>query len=173
MCVIIVKPAGVEMPCNDILHAAAIANPHGFGFATPNHVYKNLSYDKFIERLSKVPAATPCIMHFRYATHGSIKQSNCHPFRCGNLIFAHNGVLSLQPIGDMTDSETCLRQVVAPAVRRYGLDDDRTHQIINQAREGSRFALLQGRKLRLYGDFKIAGGCYYSNFNFLRVLKYA
>ncbi len=174
MCVIIVKPAGVAMPSTDILRAAAIANPHGFGFATPNHVYKNLRYDKFIDKLSKVPASMPCIMHFRYATHGSVKQSNCHPFRRGDLIFAHNGVLSIQPLGDMTDSETCLQQVVAPAVHKFGLDSQQAESIINEAREGSRFAIMQESSVRLYGDFKLANdGCYYSNFNFRYALKYA
>lgn len=44
-------------------------------------------------------------MHFRFATHGSVRNRNCHPFRDGDLFFAHNGVLPYPSVGDRTDSE--------------------------------------------------------------------
>lgn len=176
MCVIIVKPAGVALPASDVLNAAAKANPHGFGFATSTRIFKSLNLNAFMRELAKVPAFEPCIMHFRYATHGSIKRANCHPFfmgdaMLGNVVFAHNGILDVEPVGDMTDSETAFRYIIYPAICDYGFGSAEADQIINEARGFSKFALMNGSDVRLYGNFEQAGdGCYYSNYNFVRYL---
>ena len=124
MCVIIVKPAGVKMPSNEIINAAYHANPHGCGLISPSVFYKGLSYRSFKKHLQKVREDEPCIIHFRLATHGSIKRANCHPFNRGDVWFAHNGILNIQPIGDMTDSETALQKVIYPAIVKYGYGSD-------------------------------------------------
>ena len=71
MCVIIVKPAGVKMPSNEIINAAYHTNPHGCGLVSPSVFYKGLSYRSFKKHLQRVREDEPCIIHFRLATHGS------------------------------------------------------------------------------------------------------
>lgn len=168
MCVIIVKPAGVKMPTNEIINAAYHANPHGCGFASTNHHYKGLSIKSFKKHLAQVSDYEPCIIHFRLATHGSIKRANCHPFNRGDVYFAHNGILDVKPIGDMTDSETAFQEVIYPAIEKYGYGSKGMDVAVAKVIGYSKFAFLKGDDVRIFGDF-IAGddGCYYSNLRFL------
>ena len=168
MCVIIVKPAGVKMPDSAIINAAYTANPHGCGMVSTNVHYKGLSLKSLKKHLKQVSDDEPCIIHFRLATHGSIKTANCHPFHRGNVWFAHNGILSIKPVGDMTDSETAFQNIIYPQIALYGYGsaemDDAVYSVIGY----SKFAFLQDDKLRLYGDFiKQDDGCYYSNLRFM------
>lgn len=121
MCLLIYKPKGKAIPSKYVLKAAALANPDGFGFATPTRYIRTLDVDKFMREIEKVSSEDPCIIHLRYATHGSIKKTNCHPFRKDGVTFAHNGILNIDPIGDKTDSETAFLLYILPAVKHYGL----------------------------------------------------
>lgn len=169
MCVIIVKPAGVPMPSNELINAAFVANPHGCGFVSPSRHYKGLSLDSLKRNLRKVPASEPCIIHFRLATHGSIKRANCHPFRRGDLWLAHNGVLDWPARGDMTDSETALDEILYPAMCEYGYNSESFDDVVHDVIGYSRFAFLKGDELKIYGNFVQAdNGCLYSNTIFLR-----
>lgn len=170
MCIICVKPAGVQMPPKAILDRCARLNPHGFGFATKDRIYKTLDYDAFKRELAKIDRYETVILHFRYATHGSIKLENCHPFRDDKtgVSFAHNGILDIQPIDDMTDSETAFRTRIVPIIREHGFQSSEfifeNYKIIG----GSRFAYInQKGEYRLYGTFVQHKGCWYSNRNFL------
>jgi hypothetical protein len=170
MCIIIVRPAGVKMPPKATLDRCAALNPHGFGFATKDRIYKTLSYSDFISEIKTIDKNDTAILHFRYATHGSIKTANCHPFRDDDtgVSFAHNGVLSIVPIKDMTDSETAFRTRIVPVIKEFGFDSDEfiieNHNIIG----GSRFAYIDKEgEYRLYGSFFQYRGCWYSNRNFL------
>lgn len=75
MCVIIYKPAGKELPSLDILDKAYRRNPHGCGIVSPNVLYKGLSYTSFKKNLKRCNKEEPLLIHFRYATHGSVKKS--------------------------------------------------------------------------------------------------
>lgn len=167
MCVIIAKPAGVKMPETSTLRACAFTNPHGFGIVSPNVRYKGLDFSHFLHVAKTVSDDEPCIMHFRFATHGSIKPANCHPFLRGDVFFAHNGVLNVTPYKDKTDSETAFDKFIYPAIVEYGFDSDEMNYVINRLIGSSKFAILKGRKLRLYGNFlQDHDGCFYSNFHF-------
>lgn len=167
MCVLIVKPKGVKMPSNSILRQAYKANPHGCGFATQNKFFKSLDFDLFMTELSKVSDDEDVMIHFRLATHGSIKRSNCHPFKANDVVFAHNGILDIMPIGDMTDSETAFLHIIYPAIQRYGLDSKQTEDAIYSIIGYTRFAIIQGDDVRLYGDYQQIDGVYYSNLRFM------
>lgn len=168
MCVIIVKPSGVNLPSDVLLKAAYNVNPHGCGFVSPTTFYKGLSYDRFKEHLTHVSIDEPCIIHFRLATHGSIKRTNCHPFKHRDIYFAHNGILSIKPIGDKTDSETALQTIIAPAIETYGWNSPEANKIINQTCGHSKFALMRNDEVLLFGQYIHAkNGCYYSNYRFI------
>lgn len=172
MCVIIVKPAGQQFPSDDILRRAHAYNPHGCGFASTNHHYKGMDFDKFLEHLHKVDESEACIIHMRYATHGSIKTANCHPFRDRGVWFAHNGILPITPIGDMTDSETAFRTEIAPVIRECGFGSKDMDEIATEVAGVSRFAFLKGKDIRTYGRFFKMRGCEYSNLNFMPRFAY-
>lgn len=176
MCVILFKPKGQAMPGIDVLRACFRANPHGVGFVTPGQFYKTMSYEKFIDKIGQVSDDEPCIIHFRYATHGSIKTANCHPFKGSirghkPIYFAHNGVLSIRPIGDMTDSETAFQTKFLPVAKEYGLRSKELEEVVEKYRGGSRFAFMQGDKVSLFGNFVQREGCYFSNLNFTSYLN--
>lgn len=167
MCVIVFKPAGTEMPKNEIIRACARANRDGFGFCTPTKFYKSTSFERFREQLAKVETDEPCIMHFRYATHGNVCKGNCHPFKQGDVYFAHNGVLSIRPYAGKTDSETAFLKYIYPAIAKHGFHSSEADKAIEDTIEGTRFALMQGEDVRLFGDFKQIEGCFYSNERFM------
>lgn len=154
------------MPDGRIIEACARANRDGFGFCTPSKSYKTLSFRKFKTELENVRFDEPCIMHFRLATHGSVKKSNCHPFNIGDTWFAHNGILSVEPMRDKTDSETAFVRYLYPNIEQYGLFSQELDRAVYNIIEGSRFAFMQGEDVRLFGDFVEMCGCYFSNLRF-------
>lgn len=169
MCVIIVKPAGVKIPSRNVLRAAYLANPHGCGFVSTNHAFKTLYYEEFIGRLAEVDDSEACIIHFRLATHGSIKRSNCHPFKKGDVYFAHNGILGIEPVGDKTDSETAFIRYIYPAIKKHGMDSADTDCMIKRIIGYSKFAIMKAgsHEVKTYGNFtQWRDGCLYSNFRF-------
>lgn len=173
MCVIIIKPAGIEMPSYEILKACYESNSHGSGFVSETMHYHSMNFLDFYKHLCKVPKSENCMVHMRYATHGSKKLSNCHPFynKATDTWFMHNGILDIEPIGDKTDSETAFIKLFVPAIKRYGFDSpelsDRVFDIIG----GSKFVFMHDGKFRLYGDFKKIDGVFYSNLIWQRHLR--
>jgi len=169
MCVIIVKPVGIELPDRNTLERAAIFNPHGFGFCTGGKLFKTLSFRVFVKELYKIDISESCIIHFRYATTGSVKRANCHPFEANGIYFAHNGVINVRTKNDMTDSETFFRDYFIPAVNQYGYNSEILQLFINSHSGFSRFAMMKNKEISMYGDFQKFEGCYYSNLRFLNL----
>lgn len=164
MCVIIFVPAGAKLPSKSELLSAHRLHPHGCGFACKSMHYKGMNFQRFYERLQHTPLNEDLIIHFRYATHGSVGVKNCHPFKYKGMWFAHNGILDIEPREDMTDSETAFRDILAPAAITYGLDSKEFAEIESKVRGSSRFAFIgKDGKGRLFGDFEEYRGRYYSN----------
>lgn len=155
------------MPSADIIEAAHNANPHGCGFVTPSIFYKGLNFETFKQHLAHVAKEEPCIIHFRLATHGSIKRANCHPFREDDIYMAHNGIFhNAKCHSDMTDSETVLINIISPVIHNLGWNDRKAHRIIAETCGGSRIALMYNGEIRLFGRFNQIDGCYFSNLRF-------
>lgn len=116
MCVLIARKSGSNWkPNEDERENAWQANPHGFGvgYALDGILYigKALTIDHAQSLIACLPDNVPALLHWRYATHGSVSEANCHPFAFlgGAWIGAHNGVLSQQVcLPDKTDSESYL-----------------------------------------------------------------
>lgn len=175
MCVIIYKPVGIDMPSIEVLNAARRANPDGCGFVSTRFYKRTMNYKAFLCALSKVGKDEACIIHFRLATHGSCKTSNCHPFRREDVFFAHNGMLNVKTKADMTDSETVFNNWIYPAILNYGWHSRTTADIVEQLRGASKFAMMRkgDRGALLYGDFILENdGCYYSNLRFKHFINY-
>lgn len=169
MCVIVVKPAGKSLPTKTDLKRMFNINHDGCGFATPSATYHTMDFEDFYAHLKKVAKKEPCIIHFRWATHGSVKVQNTHPFydKATDTYFAHNGILGVEPKGDKTDSETAFRKYLVPAIKKGGFDGDDLRYAVYNIIGGSKFAFLHGNKLKLFGSFLEYGGCLYSNLRHL------
>lgn len=163
MCVIIIKPEGFKLPGEQELYYAKQCNPHGFGFVTEKRLFKTLDFNEFMKEIKKVRRDENCIMHFRLATHGSIKKANCHPFKKGNIAFCHNGVLSIQPDGDKTDSQTAFDNILYPIADAYGLDSPELARAAKSIIGASKFAFMQEDKIVTFGRFMTYEGRLYSN----------
>lgn len=168
MCVIIYKPAGVKLPNWDILDKAQARNNDGCGFCSPNINYKGLSYASFKKKIKLVGENDPVLIHFRFATNGSVKRSNCHPFfdKGTETYFMHNGILSVRSYNDMTDSECAFDSYLKP-VLASGIDSYQLEFVVQRIIGGSKFAFMQGDKVKLFGDYVSYDDCYYSNLRFL------
>lgn len=171
MCVIIYKPKGALMPSKSLLDKAQRFNPHGCGFCTPTKTYRGLSYAEFTKKLKQV-GDEPVLIHFRFATHGSLKKTNCHPFydKKTDTYFMHNGILPINSENDMTDSEIAFRQILQPTIKDYGLSSPELIEEVDEIIGFSKFAFMQNEEVNIYGDFRLYEGCYFSNLNFLRQL---
>lgn len=165
MCVILYKPAGVQMPNESVLYQCYRINRDGMGFCTPTMVYHTLSYLDLIRALEIVPVDEPCVIHFRWATHGSVKVSNCHPFVAGDVKFAHNGVLPIKSVDDKTDSEIAFNKYIYPAICKYGFESPKADKVINEVAGSSRFAIMKGDEVELVGRWYMKKGVYFSNLN--------
>lgn len=178
MCLLIAKPAGESIPLEHLENAAK-SNPHGAGIAWHDgkRVCINRAPDKKPEELAETLdklTGCPAIIHFRYATHGSINKANTHPFRLANGgAMAHNGVIhDLTHRKDESDTRAFIRQVVNPLLS-HGFDTagEDFLLIVSRAIEG-------GGKLAFLspiGELSIAceelgewdGGSWYSNDSYL------
>lgn len=106
MCILIYKPADVELPEVMITNSAS-ANPHGWGYASivdgAIRTAKGLSFykDRFEDGRSPmevIRSLTPyeSIVHFRITSRGATSLENTHPIWTGNgqIYMAHNGTIN-------------------------------------------------------------------------------
>lgn len=159
------------MPKREILDACAMANPDGFGFASEMDYYKTMSYGRFLDRLEMVRTDEACIIHFRLATHGSKRRGNCHPFKVGDLYFAHNGVLPITPDFDKTDSETAFRRYLAKPAAAYGLDSWQLNRAVDAIIGPSKFAFFRDGEIATFGSFVTIDSVRYSNTRWQRYMR--
>ena len=171
MCVIIVKNKGIEMPTEAEMRLAYEHNPHGWGFVSSNGLFAHgMYFNEFLSLVRYVGIEDACIIHFRIATHGSVKVENCHPFR-GRVdgepvYFAHNGILPIRARKDMTDSETEFRDTLLPAMRLFGFGSMMFDQMVARRIHSSKFAFMKDGKIRVYGRWiKEDNGLLWSNLN--------
>jgi len=177
MCVIIYKPTNRELPDRELLKLAYHVNHDGIGLVSPEVNYKGFSFDRFMRVLKTCKEKEPVLIHFRWATHGSIARKNCHPFHDSqtDTWFMHNGVLPIESSRDMTDSEIFFRSEVVPVLKagqflsngKSPLDYFRLQEVIDPYASSNRFAMLCGRDVRLFGQWYGYDGLFCSNLRFL------
>lgn len=121
MCLAILQPAGTETPLQR-LRTASVNNPDGCGFAYLRggkvQTRKGRTWAEieaaYLAAVRRYGDRSPFLVHFRWATHGSISHRNTHPFRLadgGAMI--HNGIISNvdQPEG-VSDTRHFVRTVI-------------------------------------------------------------
>lgn len=192
MCIIIHKPKGKSLDLAT-LKRCWDRNPHGAGFMFTNNgaVYGNKGYMKFEEliggltgsgffRRGKLTGKHAVTIHFRLASHGSIKPSNCHPFPVTNDLevvkakyweadcgVAHNGIINIECDKklDISDTMTYVIRRLAEIYDR--LSEPAVYRKMAQETAGSRmFVLYPDGSYVLSGEWVEEGGVLYSNMGF-------
>jgi len=196
MCVIILKPAGEQMPSDDDLRRCFAANPDGAGFMYPRngkvHVSKgHMNLDDLMRELRELESVKdmPVVIHCRIGTQGPNNRALTHPFpisdsekaltACrweGDRALVHNGIIPL------TSSWTSYRSKVKEQfsdtlyfVRDYAslicnTDDwhaDRDKLTLLASLAESKLAILESNgHWETIGHFVEHEGCLYSNESF-------
>jgi hypothetical protein len=140
-------------PKKKYLNCACDSNPHGFGFAfhtgkkifTFHSLDKNETIENFYKMRAKYPEAW-AMFHARYATHGSVKVENCHPFKVANsakTILGHNGILPLKPkIGDDRSDTKLFAEDFLPVFGLENLDDESFFNELEDFCAGSKLVIF-------------------------------
>ena len=188
MCLIISKNAGNRLPKKGWFRCAEVNNPDGIGLAwsdgqgTVNIKKGFKTIDDFIDFFYKtVTKEMSCIVHFRWATHGSTGPGNCHPFpvvndraellkidtSCG-LAMAHNGVFAeygYDAKETLSDTQRFILDILATKVVKNNLRDITIQKLIaEKVGPGNKLAFLYGDgEIVLIGDFHSHKGSQFSN----------
>lgn len=105
MCVIVTAAQGAMPEPADLL-AMSEHNPDGGGVSWHDgerlRVFKNVDPLKVVGFIYSHWAQlrdAPCLIHFRFATHGAVEPRNCHPFYTDRGYVAHNGIAHNYTVG--------------------------------------------------------------------------
>jgi hypothetical protein len=125
MCLIIHKPADIEIP-SWVIESAHESNSDGVGIMSEGSALKwrHLEPETIIKKVAEYTDKNMAI-HFRYATHGKVNKSNAHPFRLKNKGYLmHNGVLSAYAPKDRKSNKSDTRNFVDtfcnPMISKHG-----------------------------------------------------
>lgn len=118
MCILIASTDG-ELPTLAELYSCEDSNPHGIGIAWANgetlEIRKAMNLTAFLPMLAEKPEEAPYVLHFRYATHGTVNLENCHPFKIGShTVVGHNGILPWRSTETMSDTRCFARDILKP-----------------------------------------------------------
>jgi len=184
MCIIIYKPRGVDLPIEKYLYNSFSNNADGCGFMYPEsngvRIKRGyMDYDSFKNAIYQIPNVKDIdvVIHFRWATHGSVVPKNTQPFPVttsyseikkvdtfSEFGFTHNGVMGwLQGTPeDMTHdiSDSIIFGRLIAELRE--IDIKLVYKLLKTFGRGQRYALMNAYETRLYGDFHEHEGCFYS-----------
>lgn len=189
MCIIAVKPSGVDMPSEEIIDTMWSHNYDGAGYmwADNNKVHINkgfmnlASLKESLRRFSKTHdvKTTPVVLHFRIKTDGKINAEQTHPFpitsnpdmltatTCDTkLAVAHNGIIRNKPKNGMSDTMEYIVDALAKfrAIDKQFYKIDAYKDLIRNYTSWSRFAFLDNTgHIETIGDFIEDNGILYSN----------
>lgn len=180
MCIIIVKPAGVEFPTEQIFKNCWSSNRDGFGamWRTEDgsiQIDKGYMTERAVidwrEKYKEKLLNTDVVMHFRFGTHGTNTAGNTHPFPLSNCVddlrrlwfkcergLAHNGVLNEFGRDKSTLSDTMI------FVKYLSNMHAKTFVGTAISRQFGKFVLLTEHDTLLFGDFNDDKGIFYSNY---------
>ncbi len=182
MCVAIYKPKNVQLPSLETLKQCWDENPDGAGFAMLTvgekyaiEIHKGyMTWKSFVSAFKKYRLADfdgELLLHFRIATHGGISPGNTHPFSITqdinllkhpnvltNYALIHNGILPIEPQGDISDTMELCRRLA-------GLHRDipAIFNLINGMIGNNKIAIMTRDKVHLLGEWQDVDGVYFSN----------
>ena len=186
MCVIIHKPAGIQLGKSSsdllrILQDAAAMNRDGFGIQawdkqSGGKLVTNWKHATDQAKILEVAYTNldrvdlEVVAHWRLATHGEIIEANCHPFPINSkLSFFHNGVLSgfgsVQKGREKSDTLDFVESVLRPQFGRWRSKPSEWHsKLLAKHSLGQRFAVTNHRgEVWRFGSWVEQDGVWYSN----------
>ena len=173
MCIIAIKNRGVQFPSEETIKHMCENNPDGFAMVynirgDKTRVIRSLNSDDIFEAYKQLLKHSykkvAFFMHARIKTHGTININNCHGWYSDEckMHFAHNGILKITNRGDMTDSETFLRDIFTPAFLYRGWEGAKL--AIDACIGTSKFVFMEDDgTIHHYGPYKEDDGMLYSN----------
>lgn len=198
MCVIAIKPKGVDMPSETWIENMWWANHDGAGFmyATGKKVIINKGYmelNDFNKAIAELGAErnlkdTALIMHFRIGTAGGNIPANTHPFPISDSIpvlqkltcatqlgIVHNGIIPVTPRQkDISDTMEYIASTLAP-LYRYDNEFYRSKELLQMIgnQTASKLAFMNPKgEIFTVGSFIEDKGLLFSNASYNSVLYY-
>ncbi len=123
MCLIIYKPAGIEIPSSLIINAYQ-DNHDGWGIMSQHdnqiQLTKGFSLQSLQTEINNYDLSQELYVHLRKATKGAIALDNCHPFQVTpDLYLMHNGTIDIE-INDNKISDTkSFVNLISPMLKNY------------------------------------------------------
>lgn len=181
MCIIVYKPAGIDLPNELTLFQCGIENPDGIGI-----MYRD-DYDRvciikgfydivdLLDTLDDIPDIKnkDLAIHFRYATHGEISPGNCHPFPITKKIrdlrktrlacsagIMHNGIVNNMTHTNKTLSDT---MIAIKIISDTGVDSISSKTIL----KSGKWLIMDKDNVSISGEFIYDNGVYYSNYGYI------
>lgn len=188
MCIIVYKPAGVQLPPRQTLENCFDNNPDGAGFMvkTDTGVKIDKGYFNFTELYEALTEQdlTPYDVgvHCRITTHGATCKKNCHPFVIASKLktirktnttadsaVMHNGILHAVDVptgSNLSDTVIFTRDILANIRAIYNgpiTTSRRACEIVNSLIGASKLLIMDGDGVKMFGNFIPENGVYYSN----------
>lgn len=191
MCVIAAKPAGIDMPSDEIIENMWKRNSDGAGFMYAQggqvHIEKGfMTLDRFKQKLKEIDKKyslkkLSVVMHFRITTHGGTKPENTHPFPISDSLsmlkkrrvttdlgVAHNGMIDIATPKDISDTMQYIASELAPLKRAMPeFYRNKDMMLMIEHRTDSKLAFLDKKgRIETVGNFIEQDGVKYSNRTF-------
>lgn len=143
---------------------AARSNSDGVGFAyysAKNNIVieKGTNViemkEKYFTRVEKNGERSPFIVHFRLATHGSVCDRNCHPFRINEHdVMIHNGILPVvYAKGESrTDTQVFADEYLAKLPENW-FENDYMFDMVEDYCHGSKLVIMTNNPKAKYGVY--------------------
>lgn len=191
MCIIAIKPAGIDLMSIDTIKTMFLNNPDGAGYmysyGNKVHIKKGfLEVQDLLDSLNDLSnsldlKSIPLVLHFRIGTSGASDGATCHPFPVTNnlgllqsqeletdLAMCHNGVMYdfEERKSEFSDTQLFISKCVSYlySVHPGFLQDKRTKELLEPIINGSRLAFLDGAgNITRFGEWIESEGYYYSN----------
>ena len=196
MCVAIAKPRGVALPDGNALDNCQWSNRDGAGVAWEDgsgkvHIKKDFVSQSELKAWleANITKSMACLIHFRLATSGGVKDAMRHPFPLSinpeelkateidtDIALIHNGVLWTLPAKeDMSDTAVLVRDILGnPTIKDKIRSNKAIQQLIGgMIGESNKLALLwPDGHILTFGEFVTAKGVQYSNGQYKTVVYY-
>jgi glutamine amidotransferase len=148
MCVLIYKPAGTSVS-ESILRGCFDRNDDGLGIGHSDgstlHIWRTLTnIDEACKRAALLNDY-PAMIHFRYATHGTVSMENVHPFWINDTrraLVGHNGIIQIGTQAGESDTRSFVSNVLAN-MRDGWWNNHIARTQIEKLLGGSRLAIME------------------------------
>ena len=185
MCIIAIKPTGVQLPDTERIVTMFDNNPDGAGimYAENDQVFIKkgfMTVEPLLEYLSSRDwTQLPVVLHFRIGTAGPNNELNCHPYPVGMKNFTegtckqamvHNGILyDYDPPkeSEINDTQVFLHEIVEKLPENWKENSAISKLVSNEIGTNKLAFLDKDGTITKFGEYIESEGCYYSNDSFI------